>query len=294
MQKILINQYKRQDVFKCSHQAHFRFEKSVSVYHVLKDKRCFPVGCIWFKWKCRLLNKGQSCPKGYKHVGRDCFSCKNYFEEKIQYQPEVILSPDEYKKFQRDLEEFEEWLERTIGRWMEFSGKVHSVKPHFRKVVYGAKEILEFPGYLISFREGYLDRIFFRDAIFVTVSRRTQLNLKFSKGDEVEFKARLRTDKGRIILDRIKYVEFPHKEEADTWSQGQALVARSTGTELDCQPEKCMLCDNGSLLDVVEKHGDKSIVRRHLFCLAGMEDPEACVYHLAKKIKEYKQSRYLS
>jgi hypothetical protein len=53
-----------------------------------------------------------------------------------------------------------------------------------------------------------------------------------------------------------------------------------------------MMCDNGSLLDVVEKQGEKTIVRRHLFCLAGMEDPETCVYHLVKKIKEYKQSRY--
>jgi hypothetical protein len=291
MLKVLINQYKRQDVFRCSHKAHFRFEKSVSVYHVLKEKNCFPQGCIWFLWKCTLLNKGQSCPKKYQHVGRDCFSCKNYFEEKIIYQPDIMLNPVGYKKFKSDLEEFEEWLERVRGKWVEFSGTVNSVKPHFRKIRYGVKEVLNFPGFLISFKEGYLDRVFFKDHIFVTISRRTQQNLKFASGDDVEFKARFMTDKGRIVLERIKYVEFLHKEEETSWSLSQALVAKNTGTEFDCQPERCMLCENGSLLDVVEKTGNNSSIKRHLFCLLGMEDPETCVYHLAKKIKEYKEPK---
>ena len=286
MQKVLINQHKRQDVFRCSHKAHFRFENNVSVHHVLKEKRCFPEGCIYFLWKCQLLNKGKSCPKGYQHVGRDCFSCKNYFDEKIIYQPEIILNPEEYKKFERDLEEFEEWLEGTVGKWVEFSGKVNSVKPHFRKIRYGTKETLSFPGFLISFKEGYLDRVFFKDHIFVTLSRRTQQNLKFARGDEVEFQARLRTDRGRIVLERIRYVEFPHKEKALSWSLSQALVAKNTGKEFDCQPEKCMLCENGCLLDVVEKTDKSSPIRRHLFCLIGVENPEECVYHLVKQIEK--------
>ena len=286
MPKVLINQYKRQDVFRCSHKAHFRFENNVSVYHVLKEKRCFPEGCIYFLWKCQLLNKGKSCPKGYQHVGRDCFSCKNYFDEKIIYQPEIILNSEEYKKFERDLEEFEEWLEGTVGKWVEFSGKVNSVKPHFRKIRYGTKETLSFPGFLISFKEGYLDRIFFKDHIFVTLSRRTQQNFKFARGDEVEFQARLRTDRGRIVLERIRYVEFPHKEKALSWSLSQALVAKNTGKEFDCQPEKCMLCENGCLLDVVEKTDKSSPIRRHLFCLIGVENPEECVYHLVKQIEK--------
>ena len=127
MSRVMINQYKRQDVFRCSHTAHFRFEKNVSVYHVLKEKECFPEGCIYFLWKCRLLNKGNSCPKKYRHVGRDCFSCKNYFDEKINHQPEIILDEEAYKKFQLDLEEFEDWLEQNVGRWVEFSGIINSV-----------------------------------------------------------------------------------------------------------------------------------------------------------------------
>jgi hypothetical protein len=283
MPKVLINQYKRQDVFRCSHQAHFRFEKNVSVYHVLKEKKCFPEGCIYFLWKCTLLNKGKSCPKGYRHVGRDCFSCKNYFDEKIIYRPEIILDEKGYKKFERELEEFEEWLEATVGKWVEFSGTVNSVKPHFRKIKFGSKEALNFPGFLISFKEGYLDRVFFKDHIFVTISKKTQQNLKFARGDEVEFKAWLRTDRGRIVLERIRYVEFLHKEEAISWSLSQALVAKNTGKELDCQPERCMMCENGCLMDVVEKADKSSPIRRHLFCLMGVENPEECVYHLVIK-----------
>ena len=200
------------------------------------------------------------------------------------YQPEIILDGEGYKIFQTDLEEFEEWLGETIGKWVEFSGTVNSVKPHFRKIRYGSKEALNFPGFLISFKEGYLDRVFFKDHIFVTISRRTQQNLKFTRGDEVEFKARLRTDRGRIILERIRYVEFPHKEKEVSWSLSQALVAKNTGKEFDCQPEKCMMCENGCLMDVVEKGDRSSAVRRHLFCLVGIENPEECVYHLVEKI----------
>jgi hypothetical protein len=285
MQKVLINQYKRQDVFQCGHKSHFKFEKNVSVYHVLKDKGCYPEGCIYFLWKCKLLNKGHSCPKGYQHVGRNCFSCKNYFEEKITYQPKILLDQEEFINFQRNLEEFEDWLEGVRGKRIEFSGTVNSVKPHFKKQRFGSKEVLNFPGFLVSFKEGYLDRVLFKDYIFLTLSRKSQENLKFVQRDKVEFEATLRTDKGRIILEKIGHVEFLEKRPQTPWNLSQALVAKNTGTEFDCQPEKCLACENGCLLDVVEKDGQHTKAYRHLFCLAGVGDPEACVYHLAKKMK---------
>jgi hypothetical protein len=288
MQKVLINQYKRQDVFQCGHKSHFKFEKNVSVYHVLKEKGCYPEGCIYFLWKCRLLNKGHSCSKGYQHVGKNCFSCKNYFEEKISYQPELLLDKEEFGNFQRDLEGFEDWLVSVVGKRIEFSGTVNSVKPHFIKKRLGSNQILTFPGFLISFKEGYLDRVFFKDYIFLSISRKSQESLKFAKGDKVEFEATLRTDKGRIVLERIGQVEFLEKKGEAFWNESLALVAKNTGTELDCQPEKCLVCENGCLLDVVEREGERSKIYRHLFCLAGVVDPEACVYHLAKKMKMIK------
>ncbi|MFX0201192.1 MAG: hypothetical protein ACFFCW_34170, partial [Candidatus Hodarchaeota archaeon] len=120
MQKILINQHKRQDVFKCAHKAHFKFDKNVSVYHVMREKNCFPQGCIYFVWRCKLINKGKRCPKGYEHVGRKCFGCKYYYEEKVCHQPDVILDDEEFKKFEKSLEEYEEWLESVVGKDVEF------------------------------------------------------------------------------------------------------------------------------------------------------------------------------
>jgi hypothetical protein len=238
------------------------------------------------------LNKGHSCPKKYQHVGRGCFSCKHYFDEKLNYQPESLLDAEQYRTFERELEEFEDWLEQNVGKWVEFSGTVNSVKPHFRKIRFGSKETLNFPGFLISFTEGYLDRVLFKDHIFVSISRRTQQNLKFARGDEVEFQARLRVDRGRIVLDKIRYVDFQNKEKGTSWTLSQALVAKNTGTELDCQPEKCMMCEKGCLLDVVEKTDRTSPMKRHLFCLAGVENPEECAYQLAKKMEKDRELRY--
>lgn len=61
------NQYKRLDVFRCKLDFHEAFDGKVSVYHVLKVKRCLHEGCFYFKWHCRLLEKGarcRSCPQG--------------------------------------------------------------------------------------------------------------------------------------------------------------------------------------------------------------------------------------
>lgn len=225
-------------------------------------------------------------------MGRGCFSCKQYFDEKINYQPENLFDPEAYKKFQRELEDFEEWLDEAKGNWVEFSGTVNSVKPHFRKIRFGSKETISFPGFLISFSEGYLDRTFFEDHLFVMVSRRTQQNLRFAKGDRVDFQARLGIDRGRIVLDRIRHVDFLKKEKDTAPTVSQALVAQKTGTEFDCQPEKCVMCEKGCLLDVVEKTEDTSPIKRHLFCLMGVENPEECIYQLVKRMDKEKEIKY--
>jgi hypothetical protein len=69
----LVNQYKRQDIFRCTHDSHSRFNHAVSTYHVLKVKRCFPDGCTYFRWKCRNLNKGISCTKKISSCGPALF-----------------------------------------------------------------------------------------------------------------------------------------------------------------------------------------------------------------------------
>lgn len=285
MQRILKNQYKRQDVFRCSHKAHFKFEKSVSVYHVLREKNCFPQGCIYFFWKCRLLNKGKSCFKGFEHVGKKCFGCKEYYEEKVCYQPELLLAQEKYEKFKKSLEEYEEWLGEVLGRDIEFSGEINSVKPHLKKIIYPNGQSLRFKGFLLSFKNGWIDRVFFDDYIYAKVSIRAQEKYKFSRGDKLDFKARLKVDRGRIVLEKVRYVDFSKRSDNSSWDLSEALVAKSTGTEFDCQPERCLVCEKGCLLDVVDKSSPRERVFRHLFCLAGIKDPENCLYDLKKRVE---------
>lgn len=286
MQKILINQHKRQDVFRCGHKAHFKFDKNVSVYHVLRERNCFPQGCIYFLWKCQLLNKGRRCPKGYEHVGRKCFGCKYYYEDKVCHQPEIILPNEEFEEFKKSLEEYEEWLESVVGKDVEFSGEINTVKPHLKKIITGSRQSMFFKGFLLSFKQGFVNRVFFDDYIYASVSTKSHEKNKFAQGDKVDFLARLRVDHGRIVLDKIRRIEFTEKRDAPSWDFSQAIVAKNVGTELDCQPEKCLRCEKGCLLDVVERGESKDKISRHLFCLAGTEDPEVCFYDLKKKVEK--------
>jgi len=294
MQKILINQHKRQDVFQCAHKAHFKFDKNVSVYHVMREKNCFPQGCIYFVWRCKLLNKGRSCPKGYEHVGRKCFGCKYYYEDKICHQPEAILSDQEFEEFKKSLEEYEEWLETVVGRDVEFSGVINSVKPHLKKMISGSRQNIFFKGFLLSFKQGFINRVFLDDYLYASVSTKSHERYKFAKGDKLDFLARLKIDHGRIVLDKIRRVEFAEKSASSSWNFSQAIVAKNVGTELDCQPEKCLRCEKGCLLDVVARTEAKEKIFRHLFCLAGTEDPEVCYYDLKKKIDKDKLKEDIS
>jgi len=290
MQKTLINQYKREDVFRCGHKSHFKFEKNVSVHHVLKEKKCFPLGCIYFQWKCRVLNKGNGCPKGFKHVGKSCFSCKYYFEEKLCYQPEVLLSEKEYRDFQRELEDYDAWLEELMGKSIAVRGVINSINPHFRKVIFYKKEQMIFLGFLVSFKSGYIDRVFYDDYFYLNTSTKTQKDYSFICGDRIDFWAKLKTDRGRIVFYSPKEIEVTRKEPEDTfstnpeWNFEEALVAKKTGTEFGAQPEKCFACDKGILLDISEEDLKRKRNYRHLFCLQGTKNPETCLYDLKKKI----------
>ncbi|MFQ6115065.1 MAG: hypothetical protein ACE5NG_13455 [bacterium] len=179
----MINQYKRLDVFKCNYPSHARYENRVSVYHVLKDRKCFPQGCIYFQWRCQLLNKGESCVRGYSHVGRKCFGCKYFYDEKINNQPQVSLREDDFKIFQEELRDFENWLEEIKDKEINFCGVIDSVKPRFQKLLFGTKSEVKLQGFILTFREGYIGRVHFEDFCYGVIGKNQQSNHKFSPGD---------------------------------------------------------------------------------------------------------------
>ena len=272
-----INHYKRQDVFKCVQQAHARFENKVSVYHVLKEKGCYPRGCIYFNWRCRKLNKGRSCPRKFKHVGRKCFGCKEFYDEKVINRPEVILSDEEFSKFMRDLGEFEAWLNSLKGMEVNLTGIIYSVKPRMRQVIQGKRGHIALSGFLLIFREAFIDLVKFEDLCYLTISKGLQAKYRFSKGDKVDLYARGSIDRGRLILKRPNRIEFDERGEGETWSWDKALVAARTATPIPHQLEKCFACDRGCLLDIIERTNVGERYKRQLFCLEGIKNPELCV-----------------
>jgi hypothetical protein len=278
LSKTIINQYKRHDIFKCVHQSHVNFEHRVSVYHVLKAKKCYPEGCIYFNWRCRRLNKGKPCSKKFKHVGKNCFNCKEFYDEKEILQPELLLSDVEYQKFIRNFNLFEDWLEELRGNEIDFSGTINSLKPSFYKNDNHRNSQLSFDGFLINFKEGYINLDHFNDLVYAKISSRMQHRYNFCKGDKVNFYARFNEKDGRIILSRLNRIDIDEKADNETWTESKAHLAKKTGTIIPVQYEKCLNCDKGSLLDIISD----SKRQRMLFCLEGIRDPHFCSYTISK------------
>jgi len=272
-----VNQYKRCDVFLCQQDGHKRFDHRVSVYHVLKQKGCYPYGCVSFRWKCSRLHKGSSCPRGFHRVGRMCFGCKFFSDEKIIHRPKFLLPPDKFEAFKRELRSFETWLEGLRGRQVNYSGKVFSVKPHMT-IDPSRNSRLSFHGFLVVLYDGFVNLVHFHDFCYLRVSGRTQERYRFQRGDQVDFFARLGESRGRIILTRSNRIDVDHETEGVWLNESRARVALRTGAFIDGQPEKCLNCEKGCLIDVRDERGGDTRIHRRLFCLEGIRDPGICPY----------------
>jgi hypothetical protein len=248
------------------------------VYHVLKDKKCFPDGCIYFKWRCRKLDKGHTCPRKYKHVGRGCASCRHYYDIKVIKKPEIILSPKDYARFQEELKVFERWLKTTVGSLVEFSGAVNSVKPRYTLHCTGNRHRLTFDGFLLNFSEGFIGTTPFSDFIYVPVSSRLQGRFQFAKGDHVSMQCYFDMQEGVPVLRKPRAIEIIQRGDPPFWNESRARVAQRTGSVLPCQDEKCYGCDRGILLPVVSANDTRTVQKRKMFCLEGVESPDLCLY----------------
>lgn len=282
-----INQYKRHDVFRCSHDAHHHFNNTVSVYHVLKAKKCYPQGCIYFRWRCKKINTGQQCIRirKYKHVGRACFGCRYFFDIKEINRPEPILTQEAFNEFQQELKRFENWLFGLQGRQVDFSGRINSIKPHYRVKMVRKRPRIFFEGFLMNFSEAFINTTLFNDFIYASFSSRLQGKFGFAKDDSVCFQGYLSEQNGMIMIKKIRGVEVQEKSEKTFWTESRARVAQRTGTILPYQSEKCHACDKGTLIDIIPDDVQGSKLPRTLFCLEGITDPEECCYSLKKNLR---------
>jgi hypothetical protein len=277
------NLYKRIDVFRCSRDGHEHFENAVSVYHVLRERKCYPEGCVYFQWRCRHPLGEKGCPRGFQHVGRLCGSCPHFYDEKVVHTPRLLLDPQQYQSFCSELRAFEGWLEGLRDREVEVEGTVNSVKPWFKELpaLGSARPVLIFLGFLLNFSHAYLDLWHWLDLCYLTISKEMQARYCFRKGDRLSFRARVRVDKGRPVLYRMRQLELEQRGEGRYWTMSEALLAQKLGRPLLGQPERCLACEKGALLDVVGEGGRKG---RHLLCLDGVADPGSCLRQAEREL----------
>ncbi len=272
------NCYKREDVFVCRHEAHAGFGHRVSAYHVLREKRCHPGGCLEFLWKCKLLGKGGTCPKGYRHVGNNCTQCRHYDEEKIQRYPEVVLAPEAYRDFQDACRRFDEWLEDHGGRVLEAGGRVASIRPHLVRCGDGHRSSLVLRGFLLRLEAAYLGRDGLEDALYLRIGRDQQQRHRIAVGDEIEALARVVLDRGRLVGVSARRMRIEARSGGRPFSWHAALLDRINAVSVPGQPARCLSCERGVLVDVELSGGRRGGRQREVLCLEGIGRPQECPY----------------
>ncbi len=281
----MINPFKRTDIFICKSYGHEKFENRVSAYHVLSVKKCYPQGCIFFKWNCALLNKGKTCKRGYKFVGRKCFGCKEYFDEKINNQPVLQLSASDYQIFLTELENFEDWLGSVQQKNIEIEATIVSVKPALVKTIQHKSSHLKLSGYYLHFNEAFIDRAHLEDHCYAFIFPEMQQRFSFAPDDRIEFRAQVELDYGRIIFRKLNSIQILEKSGKPAWTNSEALVARFTIIPLAEQLSKCQHCKHGLLVDVFDKSNPGGTRWRELMCLKSVVRPKDCIFHSEEKWK---------
>jgi hypothetical protein len=281
----MINLYKRTDVFRCNQEAHRNFNGRVSVHHVLKEKACYPQGCLYFYWRCVLLEKGQRCIQGYGHVGKKCIGCTYYADEKVHLQPTLLLKPDDYERFLDDLEQYETWLEGIRYKRKSVSGRIQTVKPWFEKIVQPGEGHTRLRGYLLVLKKGFIDTQSFDDTFYIRVSESLMRSFRFVPKMKVDMNGEMRLDRGRLVLVHPGKVDILSRGWGFPWTKEKALVAVRTATRFTDQPETCLACPWGALADIVDKSEAEERRFRQLYCLKGVAQPEGCYVKMARRIR---------
>lgn len=275
MQRSWRNLYKA-NVFHCGHRLHKHAERGTSAWHILKHKNCYPDGCISFSWKCRLFDQRRKCHRNKKHVGRECFSCKFFYDEKNIFQPEVTVTDEKLKEFQRSFLEFEEWVGELSGRRIELRGEIGRITPHL--VMRGDRSRhVTGGGILLYFREGIFGYDRFIDPFYAVLSTGVYERARVVAGDEIDFKGMLQIDRGRFVFRRVGGIEIVNSNGGDPIPVSRLAQSRFTGSIIEGQPGKCLRCIHGLLIDREVEDGS-SRPRRLMYCTEGIADYRYCPY----------------
>lgn len=220
-------------------------------------------------------------------MGRKCFGCREYFDIKIHNQPVLLVSDAEYDQFLEKLDEFEDWLELLQNRFIDIQGTIDSVKPALTKIITPHSDRLELKGYFLHFKEAFIDRTHWEDHCYAVIFPDQQQRFEFAPGDKIEFRAKLTLDQGRLVFKKLNSIDFLFRSNRETWSNSKALVIQHTLIPFSNQPQKCYHCEQGMLVDVIDKSRPQWKRSRELMCLKSYKDPNECFYSVElKQIEE--------
>lgn len=267
------NLYKQPHTFRCVHETHRRFNGEMSPFHILSEKNCYPHGCVYFHWKCRLLAKQKKCFRGFSTVGRKCFNCKFFYEEKQHQYPQFIENGQSENDFMQAFEEFEDWINELQSKRITVEGRVAAVTADLSLKQNGKNQQLLMNGFIIRFNNGFIDNQLFADPFYLSVSAMSQNKLQIKEGDELEFDAGLLIDRGRFKFIHPGRFCFYQRGDGRVVRRNDVLVALKTYSIQQNQPEKCMRCAYGQLVDT---EGSKKGPSRATVCLQGIVDYRYC------------------
>jgi hypothetical protein len=283
MQIIRKNLYKQTDVFKCVHDVHLHFKAQMSPYYILMEKKCYPHGCVYFRWKCKLLAKQHKCFRNFSKVGKQCSNCRYFYEEKIHQYPEFVEQKIKSDEFLENFYEFNEWVQHLKKERVVCEGTVHEVKADFVLKKDGNQYRLFLRGYLVSFQEGYIDNQFFEDKFYLTISSRTQKQLLFRQDDVIEFKAGLRIDRGRFKFFKSGSFYFQQRGMPEAIPKQDPLAQLNYSIYID-QPAQCLNCRHGLLVDIETQDPGP---RRTVICLQGIADYKNCPIRILENLHDH-------
>ena len=239
-----------------------------------------------FKWSCRLMEKGKKCVRGYNYVGRLCEGCSHYQDEKINYQPRICISGQEFEDFEQELDDFNDWVTEHQNRELDIWCQVENIKPRFVKTLSGKGGQIRLQGYLILVRNGFIGQTEFDDFFYIHISPNQQDRLRFAVGDRFDARGSFSLDRGRILFKYIRRVEFGSRSGKETWNNSKALVARQTASRFERQYETCLHCPHGALVDVMDREQKGQKVFRELYCFESIQDPQNCYVYAGTALND--------
>ncbi len=287
----MINPYKRMDVFRCQQDAHKRFNGCVSAWHILKEKKCYPQGCLYFLWHCVLKEKGMKCIHGYDYIGRNCHGCTYFEEEKVHLQPSLLLDQEDFEIFEESIEAYDSWILSVQYRRLEIAGRISQIKPWFQKHIDSHHSRLKLMGYLVVFQKGFIGLDAYDSPFYMRISEHQLKEYGFRPKMRIDCIGEIREDHGRLIIHKPGSVEVHNKGWGYVMKKHEALVAIKTAIHLEDQPESCLHCRWSSLADVIDKSSGETVRKRSLYCLKGIVDPTGCYLRIQSKSTKSQPAR---